>query len=106
MVEGEDWEKEAQGGNGEKKANWAHAQNFPGGSRGKEPTCQSTGDVKDTGSVPGSGRSPRGGNGNPLQYSCLKNPMDREAYNPKGHKELDMTDQPNIHTYSCFTVLY
>ena len=35
------------------------------------------GDVRDTGSVPGSGRSPGGGHGNPLQYSCLENPMDR-----------------------------
>ena len=34
----------------------------------------------DTGSVPGSGRSPGGGNGNPLQYSCLENPMDRGAW--------------------------
>ena len=33
----------------------------------------------DMGSIPGSGRSPGGGNGNPLQYSCLDNPMDREA---------------------------
>ena len=46
---------------------------FPDGSMGKESTCN-TGDV---GSIPGSGRSPGGGNGNPLQYSCLKNPMDR-----------------------------
>ena len=37
------------------------------------------GDVRDTGSIPGLGRSPGGGNGNPLQYSCLKNPMDRAA---------------------------
>ena len=37
------------------------------------------GDVKDTGLIPGSGRSPEGGNGNPLQYSCLDNPMDRGA---------------------------
>ena len=36
------------------------------------------GNVKDTGLIPGSGRSPRGGHGNPLQYSCLENPMDRE----------------------------
>ena len=33
-------------------------------------------DIGDTGSIPGSGRSPGGGHGNPLQYSCLKNPMD------------------------------
>ena len=37
------------------------------------------GDAGDTGSVPGSGRSPRGGNDNPCQYSCLENPMDRGA---------------------------
>ena len=38
------------------------------------------GDVKDTGSIPGSGRFPGGGHGNPLQYSCLENPMDRGAW--------------------------
>ena len=40
----------------------------------------SAGDAKDTGSMPGSGRSPREGNVNPLQYSCLKNSMDGEAW--------------------------
>ena len=35
------------------------------------------GDVRDEGSIPGSGRSPGGGHGNPLQYSCLESPMDR-----------------------------
>ena len=38
------------------------------------------GDVRDTGSIPELGRSPRGGHGYPLQYSCLENPMDREAW--------------------------
>ena len=38
------------------------------------------GDIRDAGSIPGSGRSPRGGHGNPFQYSFLENPMDREAY--------------------------
>ena len=38
------------------------------------------GDVKDTGSVPGSGRFPGGGHGNPLQYFCLETPMDRGAW--------------------------
>ena len=38
------------------------------------------GDAGDMGSVPGLGRSPRGGHGNPLQYSCLENPMDRGAW--------------------------
>ena len=37
------------------------------------------GDVRDVGSIPGSGRSPGGRHGNPLQYSCLENPMDRGA---------------------------
>ena len=40
----------------------------------------SAGDAEDMGSIPGSGRSPGGGDGNPLQYSCLKNPMDRGAW--------------------------
>ena len=45
------------------------------------------GDVRDLGSSPGSGRSPGGGHGNPLQYSCLENSMDRRAmgYHPWGH---------------------
>jgi len=38
------------------------------------------GDIRDVGSIPGSGRSPEGGNGNPLQYSCLENPMDGGAW--------------------------
>ena len=52
------------------------------------------GDVVDMGSVPGSGRSPGGGHGNPLQYSCLENPMDRilVGYSPWGHKESDITE--------------
>ena len=39
-----------------------------------------TGGIRDAGSIPGSGRSPGGGNGNPLQYSCLENPMDRGTW--------------------------
>ena len=38
------------------------------------------GDIRDMGSIPGSGRYPGGGHGNPLQYSCLENPMDRGAW--------------------------
>ena len=45
---------------------------FPGGSEGKVSACNGG----DLGSIPGSGRSPGEGNGNPLQYSCLENPMD------------------------------
>ena len=40
----------------------------------------SAGDVRDVGSIPGSGKSPGGGNGNPPQYSCLENPMDKGAW--------------------------
>ena len=40
----------------------------------------SAGDARDTGLIPGSGRSPGGGHGSPLQYSSLENPMDREAW--------------------------
>ena len=46
---------------------------FPGGSAGKEFTCN----AGDLGLIPGSGRSPVGGHGNPFQYSCLENPTDR-----------------------------
>ena len=52
---------------------------FPGGASGEEPTCNA-GDVRDTGSIPGSGRSLGGGHGNPLQYPCLENSMDRGAW--------------------------
>ena len=55
----------------------------------------SSGDIRDVGLIPPSGRFPRGGNGNPLQYSYLENPTDRGAwwgYSPWGCKELDMTE--------------
>ena len=48
----------------------------PGGSEGKASACN----AGDLGSIPGSGRSPGEGNGNPLQYSCLENPMDKGAW--------------------------
>ena len=49
---------------------------FSGGSDGKVSICN----AGDPGSIPGLGRSPGEGNGNPLQYSCLENPMDRGAW--------------------------
>ena len=49
---------------------------FPGGANGEKSACN----VGDLGSIPGSGRSPGEGHGNPLQYSCLENPMDRGAW--------------------------
>ena len=50
----------------------------------KPPTNE--GDARDVGSVPGSGRSPGGGHGNPLWYSCLENPMDKEAWQAIVHR--------------------
>ena len=45
-----------------------------------------TGDIRDVGSIPGLGRSPGGGHGNPLLYSCLENPMDRETWQAAVHR--------------------
>ena len=49
---------------------------FPGDASGKGPDANA-GDIRTVGLIPGLGRSPGGGPGNPLQYSCLENPMDR-----------------------------
>ena len=57
-------------------------QGFPHNSVGKESTCNSRG----PGSIPGSRRSPGEGNGNPLQNSCLENPMDRGAWKATVHE--------------------
>ena len=58
-------------------------------SNGKESACN----AGDQGSIPVSGRSSGEGNGNPLQYPCLENPMNREGpYSPWGHKESDTTE--------------
>ena len=54
---------------------------FPGGSDGKGSTCK----VGDLGLIPGLGSSPEEGKGYPLQYSCLENPMDREAWRATVH---------------------
>ena len=52
---------------------------FPGGTSGKEPTANA-GDIRNVGPIPGSGRPPGKGHGNPHQYFCLENPMDRGAW--------------------------
>ena len=66
---------------------------FPGGLVVKNPPAIAGG-VRDTGSIPGSGRSSGGENSNPLQYSCLENPMDRRAWQATVHKvaESDMNE--------------
>ena len=65
---------------------------FPGGSDSKESACK----VGDLGSLPGVGRSPGGGHGDPLRYSCLENPHGQRSlvgYSPLGCKELGMTER-------------
>ena len=69
-------------------------QTLSGGTCGKESTCNASG-TRDPGSIPGSGRCPGGGNGHPLQYSCLKNSMDRGPWRAAVHgvvKVLDTTE--------------
>ena len=73
---------------------WRPNRGFPRGSEVKN-LLVNAGDIGDMGSIPGLGRSPGEGNGNLLQYSCLRNPMDREAWQVivcGGHKELDRTE--------------
>ena len=66
-------------------------QGFPSGSDGKD----SARNVGDLGPIPGLGRFPAGGHGNPLQYSCLENPHGQRnlvGYNPRDRKESDVTE--------------
>ena len=60
---------------------------FPNGTSGKEPSASAE-DIKDLGLTPGSERSPGGGYGNPLQYPCLENPMDRGVWEVSIYKTL------------------
>ena len=57
---------------------------FPGDTSGKE-LAFNVGDLRDMGLIPGSGRTPGGVHGNPLQYSCLENPMDRRTWQTTVH---------------------
>ena len=60
----------------------------------------SAGDVRDMGSIPGLGRFPGGGHGNPLQYSCLENPMDRGAWWATVHRITKSWTQLSMHIQS------
>ena len=76
---------------------------FPGGIHGKESALN----AKNTGSIPGSGRSPEEGNGNPLQYYCLENLMDGGAwivYSLWGDKESDTTER--LHFTKSLNLLF
>ena len=83
---------------------------FPGGSDGKESACN----LGDPSSIPGLGRSPGGGHGNPFQYSCLENPHGQRSlagYSPRGHKDSDMTEPLSplllmLYIYICYILIY
>ena len=82
-------------------------QGFPGGTRGEESSCN----AGDVGSIPGSGRCPGRGHGNPLQYSCLENPWARSlvGYIPWGCKESDttkVTSHAGTHSWDYVWTLY
>ena len=74
-------------------------QGFPGGSHGKESACSEG----DPGLIPGSGRSPGEGNGNPLQYSYLENPMDGGAWQAAVHRVAKSWTQLSDFTFSIFS---
>ena len=77
-------------------------EGFPGGSDGKEYACN----AEDPGLIPGLGRSPGGGHGNPLQYSCLENPHGQRrslaGYHPQRRKESDMTERLSTAQYDVW----
>ena len=77
---------------------------FSSGSDGKESACN----TEDPGSTPGSGRSPGEGNGNPLQNSCLENPMNREAWQATVHgvtnSQTQLSDKHFYYNYIVETI--
>ena len=75
---------------------------FPGGSAGKEPACQCR-RPKRQGLIPVLERSPREGNGNPLQYSCLENSMDRGAWWATVHGVTQTQTRLSTHTHTLHT---
>ena len=78
---------------------------LPGGANGKELVANA-GDTRDVGSIPGSGRSPAGRHGNPLQYSCLENPMDRKAWRATVHRVTkSQTRLQRLSTRACILAI-
>ena len=83
----------------ELKQNTENKLGFPGGTSGNPPA--NAGNIKDVGLIPGLGRSPGRGHSNPLQHSCLENPMDREAWWAivnMATKSQTQLKQPSTHT--------
>ena len=79
---------------------------FPGGASGKEPTCQYR-RRKRCSLIPELGRYPGGGHSNPLQYSCLENPMDKGAWQATVHRVAkSWTPLKRLTTYHTHGVLY
>ena len=81
--------------------NYALCGGFPGGGAAKNPPAN----ARDTCLIPGPGRSPRGRNGNPLQFSCWENPMDRGAYRATVHGVEKSQTQLSKHACSVATYL-
>ena len=75
------------------------------GSVVKNPSAN-VGDSGDMGSIPGSGRSPGGGNGNPLQFSCLENPMARGPWWAAAQGVTKSQTQLNVHTLTLTYTTY
>ena len=88
------------------KTVWQFPMGFPGGASGKEPPAKA-GDQRDAGWIPGLGRSPGGGHGNPLQYFCLENPRGQRSlvgYSPWGHKQSDMAEQLTLRSLKSLQI--
>ena len=91
---------------------YAQYMGFPVGTSVKNPPANA-GDIRDMGSIPGSGRSPGEGNGNPLQYSCPENPMDRGAWRAtvhgvakrRGHDQSDLAHTHSLLSYICSCIV-
>ena len=85
-------EKNDHTGEIEQALPWA---GLPGGTNGKKNLPANAGDMREVGSIPGLGRSPGGGHGSPLQYSCLENPMERGAWQATVHRVAE-SDMPEV----------
>ena len=77
---------------------------LPRGLSGKEPICKA-GEERDVCLIPGSGRAPGGGYGNPRQYSCLENPMDRGVWWVTVHRIAE-SDNAEVTQHTCMYIMY